>query len=376
MTTKRKTATLALANGVVFKGLSIGAEGETSGEVVFNTSMTGYQEILTDPSYAYQMITFTYPHIGNVGVNKEDIESNKVHATGMIVRELSENYSNYRSTGSLEQYLKDNSIVGISEIDTRELVIGLRDSGAQMGIISTETENSDDLIDKAKSLSVMEGRDLVKEVTTNKAYDWNQGTWSIDGGYTKYSEEQLKDRPLVVVIDCGVKFNILRLLVDHGFRVKVVSAKTSADEILKLNPSALFVSNGPGDPAVVSYTIDTVKSLLGKKPMFGICLGHQIIGLALNAPTFKLKFGHRGANHPVRNETTGKIDITSQNHGFATRLDTVPSDVAVSHFNLNDNTVSGFEIDELKTFSVQYHPEASPGPNDARQLFKKFRSMV
>lgn len=373
-------ATLALADGKVFHGVSVGAEGETSGEVVFNTSMSGYQEILTDPSYCYQMLTFTYPHIGNVGVNPFDIESKKIHAAGLIVREFSEQYSNYRATGSLGDYLKANNVVGISGIDTRELVLHLREHGSQMGIIATGEQDAKQLVEKAKALPSMNGQDLVKVVSTKESYDWNEGVWDFSigkfGGYRTYSPKELSGRPFVVAMDFGVKFNILRLLTEVGFRVKVVPATTSSAEILSMNPDGVFLSNGPGDPAAVTYAIKTVSELVGKCPMFGICLGHQILGLALGAKTYKLKFGHRGGNHPVRNNATGKIEITVQNHGFATSLDSVPRSASVSHINLNDQTVEGLEVAEARAFSVQYHPESSPGPNDARYLFEKFYSLV
>jgi carbamoyl-phosphate synthase small subunit len=376
MSKQKKKAILALADGRVYQGISVGAEGETEGEVVFNTSMTGYQEILTDPSYAFQMLTFTAPHIGNVGVNSEDVESNKVHATGFIVRELSEHYSNFRATGSLDDYLKDNGVVGIAGIDTRDLVLHLRSSGSQMGIISTETTSADELVAKAAALAGMEGRDLASAVSTKEIYDWTEGTWSPGVGYKTYTESELSERPLVVAIDFGVKRNILRLLTEAGLRVKVVPATTSADEILAFNPSGVFLSNGPGDPAAVTYGIETTRALVGKVPMFGICLGHQILGEALGAPTFKLKFGHRGGNHPVRNEKNKVVEITVQNHGFATDVSRVPEGVTVTHINLNDNTVEGLEVVESNLFSVQYHPESSPGPQDAKYLFEKFYQLI
>lgn len=373
---KTQQATLALADGTTFKGFSIGAEGETGGEVVFNTSMTGYQEILTDPSYAFQMLTFTCPHIGNVGVNKDDVESNKVHVAGLITREFCEEPSSYRSEKSLRRYLEENKVVGISGIDTRELVLLLRNKGSQMGVIATGEQNLSDLVDKARKLPSMEGLDLVKQVSCKEPYDWKEGIWEFPSGYTKYNDQELSSRPLVVALDFGIKHNILRLLVDAGFRVRVVPADTSANEIQALKPNALFLSNGPGDPAAVTYGIEAVKALLGKIPMFGICLGHQILGIALGAETFKLKFGHRGGNHPVRNEKTGFVEITVQNHGFATRAEAMPKEVKLTHLNLNDKTVEGLEVIEKGVFSVQYHPESSPGPCDARYLFKDFRQLV
>lgn len=376
MTGNLQKATLALADGSVFEGVAVGAEGIAGGEVVFNTSMSGYQEILTDPSYVNQMITFTYPHIGNVGVNDEDVESRKVQVSGLIVREFSEEYSNYRAKRSLGSYLKENNIVAISGIDTRALVIHLRDKGAQNGIIATGQYSKDELIDRARKVPSMEGLDLVPLVTTKERYEWKQGTWKLGSGYKNYTDAELRGRPLVVALDFGVKYNILRLLVENGFRVIVVPASTSAQEILALNPDGVFLSNGPGDPSAVTYGIKAVQDVVGKKPIFGICLGHQILGIALGAPTFKLKFGHRGGNHPVRNEITGKVEITVQNHGFATDAARVPKSMCISHLNLNDNTVEGFELDGGKTFSVQYHPESSPGPNDARYLFQKFYKQV
>lgn len=369
-------ATLALADGTVFHGYAVGAVGETSGEVVFNTSMTGYQEITTDPSYCNQMLTFTYPHIGNVGANSEDIESAKVQVSGVIVRELSRHYSNFRAEQSFDDYLKDNNVVGIGGIDTRSLVVHLRDGGSQMGVISSNGEDDATLVDKARSLPSMEGQNLVDQVTTKEPYDWNQGVYCLGEGYRVYSDDELKQRPLVVAIDFGVKYNILRLLTESGFRVKVVPATYSAEQIREFGPDAVFLSNGPGDPAAVTAGIQTVSELVGKQPMFGICLGHQILGHALGAPTFKLKFGHRGGNHPVRDERTGKVEITVQNHGFATDLKRVPSSLSVSHINLNDNTVEGFQIPDAKAFSIQYHPESSPGPHDASYLFREFYQLA
>lgn len=371
-----KPAVLALADGKIFHGYSVGAEGTGTGEVVFNTSMSGYQEILTDPSYTGQMLTFTCPHIGNVGTNLEDVESDKVQVAGIIVRELSRHYSNYRARQSLNDYLIENKVVGIGGIDTRELVLHLRTHGSQMGVISTEAVKPAELVAKAKALPSMEGMDLVAAITTKKTYDWRQGTWKPGIGYRNFAESELKSRPLVCAYDFGIKYNILRLLVDAGFRVKVVPATMPAEEVLKLSPDAIFLSNGPGDPAAVTYAIESVKQLVGKKPMFGICLGHQILGLALGAPTFKLPFGHRGGNHPVRNELTGFVEITVQNHGFATKADCIPDSITVTHMNLNDNTIEGLSVKDGMAFSVQYHPESSPGPSDARYLFNQFMDMV
>lgn len=374
--TRRKPATLALEDGTVFHGYAIGAEGMTSGEVVFNTSMTGYQEILTDPSYAFQLLTFTCPHIGNVGVNTEDVESKRVQSAGIIVRELSECYSNYRATQSLNEYLENQGIVGIGGIDTRALVLHLRDHGSKMGVIASGEYADDALVDKAKALPSMEGLDLVKRVSAEYAYDWSEGTWKHGSGFAKVSEKDLSERPLVCALDFGIKYNILRLLTEVGFRVKVLPGTSTAEEVQSYSPDAVFLSNGPGDPAAVTYAIETTRALVGTVPMFGICLGHQILGHALGAPTYKLKFGHRGGNHPVRNEKTGFVEITVQNHGFATHADTVPKEVEITHMNLNDNTVEGLRVPDAKCFSVQYHPESSPGPSDARYLFEEFISLV
>ena len=372
----RAPATLALADGTQFHGYAIGAPGETEGEVVFNTSMSGYQEILTDPSYKKQMLTFTYPHIGNVGVNPEDVESNKVQVAGLIVRELSDHFSNFRATGSFEDYLKDNNLVGITGIDTRALVLHLRDHGSQMGVISSTRSGGTELVDKAKAIPSMEGTDLVPEVSADKPYEWRQGTWKPVVGYQEISVEEAANRRHVVAIDFGIKYNILRLLVEEGFRVTVVPCKTSAAEILAMKPDGVFLSNGPGDPATVRYGIKTIKELLNKAPMFGICLGHQLLGHAVGIPTFKLPFGHRGGNHPVRNTITGKVEITVQNHGFATRADKIPDGVIATHVNLNDYTIEGLDVPDAKAFSVQYHPESAPGPVDSAYLFDRFLQMM
>lgn len=374
---ERLKAVLVLADGTVFAGESVGAKGEGVGEVVFNTSMYGYQEILSDPSYAGQMLTFTYPHIGNVGANSDDIESSRVHATGIICRELSETYSNYRAEMSFNDYLIKNNVVGISELDTRALVTHLRTNGSQMGIISTDLANLASLKERAKDLPTMEGMDLVPGVTTKEPYTWSEGSFCLSiNQYKRHEESSLKDRPHVVALDFGIKNNILRRLVDVGFRVTVVPATTTAKEIEALKPKAIFLSNGPGDPAMVTYGIESTKALLGKYPMFGICLGHQILGLAVGAPTFKLKFGHRGGNHPVRNEKTGFCEISVQNHGFAIKKESVPKGVEITHLNLNDNTVEGIEIPDAHAFSVQYHPECSPGPHDSEYLFEEFFNRV
>jgi carbamoyl-phosphate synthase small subunit len=372
----------ALADGKVFKGRCFGALRGVSdpvmGEAVFNTSMYGYQEILTDPSYAGQVMCFTYPHIGNVGCNEDDVESSRIYTEGLIVRAAHKTPSNFRAVVSLPTYLTRNGVMGLEGIDTREIVSHLRDNGAQMGVMAGGSKvNPDDLIDQARALGSMEGKDYVKAVSCEKTYTWDLLPWSLTGGNNRHlSQEKLVSRPHVVAIDCGVKQNILRLLIDVGFRVTVVPAGTGATEILALRPDGLFLSNGPGDPATLGYVVKPAQELLGKVPMFGICLGHQILGQALGGSTYKLKFGHRGGNHPVRDETTGTVEITVQNHGFAVKNEGFDRDVFVSHINLNDQTVEGLESRDLRAFSVQYHPEASPGPHDSRYLFKRFYDLV
>jgi carbamoyl-phosphate synthase small subunit len=373
---------LALANGTVFKGKSFGAlRGEDNpirGELVFNTSMYGYQEILTDPSYAGQIMTFTYPHIGNVGCNDDDVESGRIYTEGLIVRSAHKSPSNFRSTQSLPDYLLKSNVMGLEGIDTRDLVIALRTHGAQMAVMASgEGVNPDTLVDMAKAAGSMEGKDYVKQVACDEMYTWDYMSWSLEhGNRRRLTQEQLVSRPHAVAVDCGVKTNILRLLVDVGFRVTVVPAGTSAEQIMALRPDGVFLSNGPGDPATLGYVVNPVRDILGKVPIFGICLGHQILGQALGGKTYKLKFGHRGGNHPVRDETTGKVEITVQNHGFAVDKQSVEKHAFVSHLNLNDMTVEGLESKELKAFSVQYHPEASPGPHDSRYLFERFYRLV
>ena len=351
---------LLLADGRKFEGISFGHIGETSGEVCFNTGMTGYQEILTDPSYCKQIVTMTSPHVGNYGVNEEDIESQNIQVAGFAIKEETNIPSNWRSTQSLSNYLDKNHIVGIQRIDTRALTRHIRDKGAMNGIISSIDLDIDSLQNKLNKSPEMSGLDLAKEVSTKKVYKWPG-----DGGDYK-----------VAAIDFGIKKNILRLLSDSGCEIMVFPAKTSALEILKYKPDGVFLSNGPGDPSAVTYGIDTVKELLGKVPIFGICLGHQILSLALGAKTFKLKFGHRGINHPVRNNEKSVVEITSQNHGFAVDLDSLPSNVISTHINLNDSTSAGIRCKDIPAFSVQYHPEASPGPHDSRYLFQQFLDMM
>jgi len=356
-----KEALLLLADGRLFKGMSFGHQGETVGEVCFNTGMTGYQEILTDPSYCRQIVTMTSPHIGNYGINPRDMESQKIQVAGFIIKEGTEVPSNWRSKESIGEFLKREKIVGIQNIDTRALTRHIRDNGAMNGIISTEEKDISILKDKLDVVPDMTGLDLAKEVTCKSPYRWS------DNKRGKFE---------VVAIDFGIKHNILRLFEEQDCNITIFPANVSSIEIMESNPDGIFLSNGPGDPSAVSYGIETVRSILGKKPIFGICLGHQILALALGASTFKLKFGHRGINHPVKKISTGSIEITSQNHGFAVDLDSLPGNVSSTHINLNDNTSAGIECEDLSAFSVQYHPEASPGPHDSRYLFMKFIKLM
>jgi carbamoyl-phosphate synthase small subunit len=365
---KRK-AVLALADGMVFKGDAFGAEGEAFGEVVFNTSMTGYQEVLTDPSYQGQIVTMTYPLIGNYGVNPEDVESSRPLMSAFVIKEYCDHYSNWRATESLDAYLQRQGIVGIHAIDTRALTRHIRDAGAQTGVVSTMDLDEKRLVKKAREAPTLIGRDLVREVTCDKPYEWNEGTAS--------NRQPPTSKPFrVVVYDYGVKRNILRRLVDVGCRVTVVPARTPAKEALKMKPDGILLSNGPGDPEAVTYAIKAVQELIGRTPIFGICLGHQILGLAFGGKTYKLKFGHHGGNQPVMDLTTKKVEITTQNHGFAVDVDSIGKDMELTHVNLNDRTVEGMRHRTLPIFSVQYHPEASPGPHDARYLFDRFAEMM
>ena len=368
-------AVLALADGKIFEGEHFGAENEVEAEIVFNTSMSGYQEIITDPSYCGQMVVMTYPLIGNYGINPEDFESDRPYLSGFIIKELSRVQSNWRSRGNLEDFLKKNNVFGIQGIDTRALTRRIRDKGAQQAVLSINTTDTQKLVEKARNSPGLIGRDLVKEVSCRKAYEWNESEWVIQKGQTKL--ETTKDRPhRVLVYDFGVKRNILRKLTRAGCKVKVIPATTSADEALTTNPDGIFLSNGPGDPAAVPYAIENVKVLLGRVPIFGICLGHQILSLALNGSTYKLRFGHHGGNQPVLDANSGKVEITSQNHGFAVKENSLMKDVDITHLNLNDNTVEGIKHKTFPIFSVQYHPEASPGPHDSDYLFNKFVSLM
>lgn len=369
------TAKLALEDGTVFAGSAFGAEGEVDGEVCFNTSMTGYQEILTDPSYRGQIVTMTYPEIGNYGVNLEDVESHKPHLAGFVVREISRIASNFRSNGDLDTYLKEHGIVGLAEIDTRALVRRLRIHGAMKGVLSTTDLDDASLVAKAKASPGLVGRDLVREVLPDQPRQWQEGLsqWAKPPGD---AGTESGDGLHVVALDFGMKWNIARHLENVGCRVTILPGTASANEVLAQNPDGIFLSNGPGDPEPLDYAINAIQGLLGKKPVFGICLGHQLFALAAGAKTFKLKFGHRGANQPVQNLDTGAVEITAQNHGFAVEEETLPDHLEITHRNLNDNTVAGLRHRELPAFSVQYHPEASSGPHDSEYLFRQFRESM
>ena len=372
-TTTPTPAFLALADGRVFHGLALGFKGNTVGEVCFNTSMTGYQEILTDPSYTEQIITFTYPHIGNVGINEADMESDKISVRGLIVRAPARHVSNYRSEQSLEAWLEANKVVGIADIDTRALVRHLRDNGSQTGVIASDGMSEEEAIKQAKAWHGLEGKDLVGQVSRKDTDTWRHGSYDLDNAvFTSPTSNKH-----VVAFDFGCKNNIFRKLTDRGIKVSVVPANTSAQDVLDMNPDGIFLSNGPGDPAAVGYAVDTIKTLIEKDtPIFGICMGHQLLSQALGLKTFKLKFGHRGGNHPVKDLTTGKVEITSQNHGFAVADDDVPASVEVTYRSLFDNTVEGLKVKNKPIFSVQYHPEASPGPQDSDYLFDRFHDLL
>jgi carbamoyl-phosphate synthase small subunit len=371
----RRPAVLALADGATFTGQAFGADGEVGGEVVFNTAMTGYQEILTDPSYKEQLVAMTYPEIGNVGVNREDVEAGRPHVAGFIVKEYWDPPSNWRAEQSLGDYMREHGIVGIAGLDTRALVRHLRIHGAQEGIISTTDLDPGRLVARAKARPGLVGRDLVGEVTCAHAYDWDEPLWRLEGPSIGQTHET-QTRPFVIAYDYGIKFNILRNLVSAGCKVRVVPATTSAADVLRQKPDGVFLSNGPGDPDAVPYARENVAALIGKVPIFGICLGHQILGLALGGETYKLKFGHHGANHPVLDTTTGKVEITSQNHGFAVDVDSLQGKASLTHLNLNDRTVEGLTHTTEPLFSVQYHPEASPGPHDSGYLFRRFVDLI
>ncbi|MEZ6065503.1 MAG: glutamine-hydrolyzing carbamoyl-phosphate synthase small subunit [Planctomycetaceae bacterium] len=373
-----RPAKLALADGKVFTGHAFGADGEVFGEVCFNTSMTGYQEILTDPSYNGQIVTMTYPLIGNYGINEEDVESNGLRLKGFVVRELCREPSNFRSTRTLGDYLREHGVIGIEGIDTRALVRHIRSQGAMTGVLSTTDLDDASLVAKAKSSPTLVGRDLVKEVMPQHSADWSEDVHELVLHSTAPPTWEGSDdrQPHIVAIDYGMKWNIPRHLKSMGCRVTVVPGTATADEILALKPDGVFLSNGPGDPEPLTYAVDTIRGVLGKQPLFGICLGHQLLGLALGGKTYKLKFGHRGANQPVLDRETGDVEITSQNHGFAIDPETLPAEVEVTHINLNDNTVEGLKHPGLRAFSVQYHPEASAGPHDSHYLFGRFRAML
>jgi carbamoyl-phosphate synthase small subunit len=369
-------AVLVLADGTVFKGTAIGATASTIGEVVFNTAMTGYQEILTDPSYMGQIVTLTYPHIGNVGTNSEDAESHKAYAAGLIIRDLPRLVSNFRSEESLHDYLVHNNIVAIADIDTRRLTRHTREHGAQNGCIlvgSHDVNAIKSAHEKAKAAPKMVGLDLAQVVSCDKSYEWNASTWALGVGYRQITEHKLH----VVAFDYGVKHNILRMLADRGCKVTVVPAKTSASEVMAMQPDGVFLSNGPGDPEPCVYAIDAIKAVLEKNvPTFGICLGHQLLGLASGAKTKKMKFGHHGANHPVQDLDSKRVYITSQNHGFAVDETSLPTNLRVTHRSLFDGTCQGIERTDKPAFSFQGHPEASPGPHEVGYLFDRFVAMM
>lgn len=361
---------LVLEDGRVFNGLGFGIEGVQTGEVVFNTSMTGYQEILTDPSYFRQIVTMTVPHVGNTGINLEDVESSRVWVSGFVVRALSPIVSNWRNRGDLDDYLRDQGVIGLSEVATRALVRHIREKGVMRAAIAhgEAAQDIDGLLQMARTSMDMSGANLVDDVTTPEPYNW---TAQSDPQWYRAHQHDANG-PLVVALDFGIKSNILRMLTDRGLRVRVVPAATAASEILNMNPAGVFLSNGPGDPAAVTYAIDNVRNLLGQVPIFGICLGHQILGLALGGKTEKMRFGHRGGNQPVKNLLTGHVEISSHNHGFAVTADSDLHGGEVTHINLNDNTIEGIRHTEKRAFSVQYHPEAAPGPHDSLYLFDEF----
>ncbi|NOK61888.1 MAG: carbamoyl-phosphate synthase small subunit [Chloroflexi bacterium AL-W] len=370
-------ALLALEDGTTWPGYAFGAIGERTGEVVFNTAMTGYQEVLTDPSYYGQIVVMTAPHIGNTGVNTDDPESRKLWLSGFVVRAASPRVSNWRAQTSLDDYLREHGVVGITGVDTRALVLHIREAGAMRAVISSHEVDPNRLVEMARQAPSMEGLDLVHDVTCAEPYHWTDAVepqWILDRNVV--SSDTDRHAFHVVAYDYGIKHNILRLLASHGCRVTVVPATASASAVLELDPDGIFLSNGPGDPAAVTYGVEAVRDLLGKKPIFGICLGHQILGLALGGTTYKLRFGHHGANQPVRNADTTHVEISSHNHGFAVDADSLPKSVEITHLNLNDGCVEGLRVKDLRAFSVQYHPEAAPGPHDAAYLFEQFIELM
>ncbi|GIW91655.1 MAG: carbamoyl-phosphate synthase small chain [Pirellulaceae bacterium] len=369
-------AKLALEDGTVYTGISIGAEGEVDGEVVFNTSITGYQEILTDPSYRGQIVTMTYPHIGNYGVNDEDQESFRPHLAGFVVREESRTASNYRAQGKLREYLVRHGIVALSGIDTRALVRRIRIYGAMKGVLSTVDLDDTRLVEKARNSPGLVGRDLVREVLPERYREWTEPLGPLSGLRLPDYGNSDQPGPHVVALDFGMKWNIARHLRSAGCRVTVLPGTATADQVLAQEPDGVFLSNGPGDPEPLTYAIETIRQLIGRRPMFGICLGHQLMALACGGKTFKLKFGHRGANQPVLNLLTGKVEITTQNHGFAVEAETLPESLEVTHINLNDGTIAGLRHREFPAFCVQYHPEAAAGPHDSWYLFREFRQLL
>jgi carbamoyl-phosphate synthase small subunit len=370
-----KPALLVLEDGTVFRGTAIGAEGISVGEVVFNTSMTGYQEILTDPSYAEQIITLTYPHIGNTGTNSEDEEANKIWAKGLVIRDLPLLASSFRNEQSLDEYLRQRNILGIADIDTRKLTRILRDKGAQNGCIIAGDIDEEKALEAAKSFPGLKGMDLAKVVTTAENYQWTESSWTLGSGFKTLTEEDTRFH--VVAYDFGVKRNILRMLVDRGCKLTVVPAKTSAADVLALNPDGIFLSNGPGDPEPCTYAIEAIQSFLETEiPVFGICLGHQLLALASGAKTSKMKFGHHGGNHPVKDLDKNVVMITAQNHGFAVEEDNLPENLRATHKSLFDGTLQGIHRTDKPAFSFQGHPEASPGPHDAAPLFNHFIDLM